>query len=58
MSYMMGVVHCTQAYGIQAMGGTFVTGIKGDYHSATGFPMHRFAATLDCARLKRWVERG
>ena len=45
------------AYGIQAMGGTFVTGIKGDYHSAVGFPMHRFATTLDCARLRQWVDR-
>jgi predicted house-cleaning NTP pyrophosphatase (Maf/HAM1 superfamily) len=52
------IMCCAQAYGIQAQGGTFVTSIKGDYHSAVGFPMHRFAATLDCSRLKRWVERS
>ena len=46
------------AYGIQGMGGTFVTGIKGDYYAVVGFPMHRFAASLDCARLKRWLERN
>ena len=32
------------SYGIQAMGGSFVTGIKGCYYNVMGFPMHRFAA--------------
>ena len=34
------------SYGIQAMGGSFVTGITGCYYNVMGFPMHRFAAEL------------
>lgn len=44
------------AYAIQAMGGSFVVGISGCYHSAVGFPMHRFAAKLDCERLRQFVD--
>ena len=39
------------AYGIQGLGGAFVTGIRGCYYNVMGFPMHRFCATLDVARL-------
>ena len=45
------------AYGIQGMGGSFVTGIQGCYFNVMGFPMHRFCARLDCARLEEWVKR-
>jgi septum formation protein len=34
------------AYGIQAKGGSFVTGINGCFYNVMGFPMHRFAAQL------------
>ena len=34
------------SYGIQGMGGSFVTGIVGDYYNVVGFPLHRFAAEL------------
>ena len=39
------------AYGIQGLGGAFVTGIRGCYYNVMGFPMHKFCATLDVARL-------
>jgi septum formation protein len=34
------------SYGIQAKGGSFVTGINGCFYNVMGFPMHRFAAEL------------
>jgi septum formation protein len=43
------------SYGIQGIGGSFVTGIEGCFHNAVGFPMHRFCATLDCERLRAWI---
>ena len=43
------------AYGIQGLGGTFVTGIQGDYLNVVGFPMHRFCAELDVAHLAEWA---
>ena len=39
------------SYGIQGLGGSFVERIEGCYHNVVGFPMHRFCATLDVARL-------
>ena len=45
------------SYGIQGAGGSFVAGINGCYHSAVGFPMHRFCVELDCDRLREWVQR-
>lgn len=39
------------SYGIQGLGGSFVSGINGCYHSVVGFPMHRFCANLDCAHV-------
>ncbi|KAK6172583.1 hypothetical protein SNE40_016210 [Patella caerulea] len=33
-------------YGIQAIGGTLVTGIKGDYFNVMGFPLHNFSKQL------------
>lgn len=33
-------------YGIQAVGGTLVKGIKGDYFNVMGFPLHHFAKRL------------
>ena len=42
------------AYGIQGLGGSFVTGIQGDYLNVVGFPMHRFCAELDVAHLAEW----
>ncbi|XP_046576453.1 probable bifunctional dTTP/UTP pyrophosphatase/methyltransferase protein [Haliotis rubra] len=33
-------------YGIQAIGGTLVEGIRGDYFNVMGFPLHRFSRTL------------
>ena len=40
-------------YGIQALGGAFVQGLSGCYYNVMGFPMHRFCAELEVARLKR-----
>jgi len=34
------------AYGIQAIGGTLVKGIVGDYFNVMGFPVHRFCVNL------------
>lgn len=34
------------SYGIQGVGGVFVTGIKGDYYNVVGFPLHRFAVEI------------
>ena len=42
-------------YGIQSKGGAFVQCIAGCYFNVMGFPMHRFCARLDCARLEKWV---
>lgn len=42
-------------YGIQAVGGAFVRGIRGCYLNVVGFPMHRFCATLDVAKLRAWL---
>ncbi|XP_071078733.1 probable bifunctional dTTP/UTP pyrophosphatase/methyltransferase protein [Haliotis cracherodii] len=33
-------------YGIQAIGGTLVKGIRGDYFNVMGFPLHSFSRTL------------
>ena len=38
------------AYGIQAVGGTLVEGIAGDFYNVMGFPLHRF-----CAELVKWI---
>mmetsp|Transcript_27123 Transcript_27123/g.82208 ORF Transcript_27123/g.82208 Transcript_27123/m.82208 type:complete len:176 (-) Transcript_27123:315-842(-) len=40
------------SYGIQGLGGTFVTGIRGCYHNVVGFPIHRFCKELDMDRLQ------
>ena len=42
-------------YGIQGLGGSFVSGIVGCYHNVVGFPMHAFCKHVDCARLAAWV---
>mmetsp|Transcript_14775 Transcript_14775/g.30062 ORF Transcript_14775/g.30062 Transcript_14775/m.30062 type:complete len:81 (-) Transcript_14775:1956-2198(-) len=34
------------AYGIQGLGGSFVTGIQGCYYSVMGFPMHAFSQNI------------
>jgi len=46
------------SYGIQALGGAFVTKIEGDYQTVVGFPAARFLAELDRERLAEWVERA
>ena len=33
-------------YGIQALGGTLVSGIHGDYFNVMGFPLHHFCKQL------------
>jgi septum formation protein len=33
-------------YGIQGLGGQFVTGINGCYFNVVGFPQHRFCSEL------------
>ena len=37
------------AYGIQAVGGTLVESIRGDFFNVMGFPLHRF-----CCELVAW----
>eukprot|EP00965_Chrysotila_dentata_P000741 23181-Pleurochrysis_carterae.AAC.1 len=39
------------SYGIQGLGGVFVKGIRGCYQNVVGFPLHRFCAEVDAARL-------
>ncbi|KAL1510573.1 hypothetical protein AB1Y20_006874 [Prymnesium parvum] len=39
------------AYGIQGVGGSFVSSITGCYFNVVGFPMHRFCTKLDLKRL-------
>lgn len=34
------------SYGIQAMGGVLVKGIRGDFYNVVGFPVHHFARVL------------
>jgi septum formation protein len=43
-------------YGIQGMGGAFVTSIVGDYQNVVGFPAARFCAELDAERLAHWID--
>ena len=33
-------------YGIQDLGGSFVTGIAGDYYNVMGLPLHRLGVAL------------
>lgn len=44
-------------YGIQSMGGAFVSGIRGCYYNVMGFPMHAFCRRLDTQRLCEWVRQ-
>lgn len=44
------------SYGIQGLGGAFVTGIVGDYQNVVGFPLSRFCRELDTHRLREWIE--
>lgn len=44
------------SYGIQGLGGAFVTGIVGDYHNVVGFPVARFCQELDTSRLSSWID--
>ena len=46
------------SYGIQGMGGSFVTGIRGCYQNVVGFPLHRFCTRLDVDRLRRSGRAG
>ena len=40
------------SYGIQGMGGSFVTGIEGDYYTVVGLPLHSV-----CDKLRDLVTR-
>jgi len=44
------------SYGIQGLGGAFVTGIVGDYQNVVGFPLSRFCRELDTDRLRTWID--
>ena len=44
------------AYGIQGLGGAFVTKIVGDYQNVVGFPAARFCTELDRERIAAWVD--
>mmetsp|Transcript_71301 Transcript_71301/g.195392 ORF Transcript_71301/g.195392 Transcript_71301/m.195392 type:complete len:265 (-) Transcript_71301:254-1048(-) len=44
------------AYGIQGLGGTFVTAVQGDFHNAVGFPLARFCDEVDIDRLRGWID--
>jgi len=46
------------AYGIQGLGGVFVSGVVGDYQNVVGFPVSRFYKELDTARLAEWVDNA
>jgi len=43
-------------YGIQGLGGLFVTGVEGDYQNVVGFPLARFCQELETARLVEWLD--
>lgn len=43
-------------YGIQGMGGAFVTRIDGDYQNVVGFPLARFSKELETERLQAWID--
>lgn len=43
-------------YGIQGLGGAFVSHINGDYLNVVGFPAAKFLAELDRDRLAEWIE--
>jgi len=44
------------AYGIQGLGGAFVSGVVGDYQNVVGFPLSRFCNELEVGRLSEWVD--
>ena len=43
-------------YGIQGLGGVFVTGVVGDYQNVVGFPLARFCDEVEADRLQAWVD--
>ena len=40
------------SYGIQAMGGTLIKSISGDYYNVMGFPLNRFCREMTALLLK------
>jgi len=44
------------AYGIQGLGGAFVTRVEGDYQNVVGFPMAKFCEELDTSLLSKWID--